>query len=404
MTKFLLITSDEAWLARVKHAFEYEIDAEVLLLDEESLDTTVVMRKLYDADPPVLVVGPGYESTAAPLALARAVDERRPDISVILVAESSPTLLQEAVRAGVRDVIDTGASDDIVRGSLALALEMSLRRRAALRSIDGAEGASRVLTVISPKGGSGKTAMATNTAIGLARLAPNEVVIVDLDLQFGDVTNALRLAPERTMADVARKGSDLDATSVKAFLTPHPSGLFALAAPDSPAEADLVTPEILATTLDLLASEFRYVVVDTGAGLDEPTLLAAEHSTDLVLVCATDVASARGLRKGVEALDMLGLTTQRRHFVLNRADARVGITIQDIEQTVGLDVAVTVCSNRVVPTSMNQGSPLLETDPRSTAAKGFNALVRRIVPSSEFTQSQPAEAKTPLLRRMKGAR
>jgi pilus assembly protein CpaE len=359
----------------------------------DSLDATEtragVLREVQDRNPSVLVVGPGRERADA-LALARAVDECRPDVSVILVSESSPDLLQDAVRVGVRDLVSPDSPDASLRGSLELALETATRRRAALRNALETETASKVITVVSPKGGAGKTALATNLAVGLARVAPNEVVIVDLDLQFGDVGHALRLTPERTIADMARAGSNLDATTVKAFLTPHPSGCFVLCAPDSPADADDVKPQLLGSAIDLLAEMFRYVVIDTGAGLDEATLTAVEHATDLVLISATDVASARGLRKGVEVLDLLGFTNQRRHFALNRADARVGITIQDVESTVGLDVAFTIPSARAVPTSMNQGSPVLESDPRGNVGKGFLQVVRRVAPTFDTPRPQTA--------------
>ena len=388
MSAFLLVGSDREGLKHLRKVLGPELGGEVELL-ADATNASTVLRELQDRNASVLIVAPGCPSADA-LELARAVDEYRPDISVILIAESSPAMLQDAVRAGVRDLLSPDAPHASLRGSLEVALETATRRRAALRNALETETASKVITVVSPKGGAGKTAVATNLAVGLARVTPNEVVIVDLDLQFGDVSNALRLTPERTVADMVPAGDSLDATTVKAFLTPHPSGCFVLCAPNSPAEADDVKPQLLGSAIDLLAGMFRYVVVDTGAGLDEATLTAIEHSTDLVLVSATDVASARGLRKGVEVLDMLGFTAQRRHFVLNRSDARVGITIQDIEATVGLDVACTVPSARSVPTSMNQGSPILESDPRGNTAKGYLQVVRRFAPTFEPSRPQVA--------------
>lgn len=388
MSDFLLIGSDREGLKHLRKVLGPELGPEVELLADAS-NTSTVLRELQDRNASVLIVAPGCATVDA-LELARAVDEHRPDISVILIAESSPALLQDAVRAGVRDLLSPDAPTASLRGSLEVALETATRRRAALRNALETEAASKVITVLSPKGGAGKTAVATNLAVGLARVAPNEVVIVDLDLQFGDVSNALRLSPERTIADLVRAGSAVDATAVKAFLTPHPSGCFVLCAPNSPAEADDVKPQLLGAAIDLLAGMFRYVILDTGAGLDEATLTAVEHSTDLVMISATDVASARGLRKGIEVLDMLGFTTQRRHFALNRSDARVGITIQDIEATVGSDVAFSIPSARAIPTSMNQGSPILESDPRGSTAKGYFQVVRRFAPTLEPSRPQSA--------------
>ncbi len=404
MTKFLLATRDDLWSERVRNAFGDELNGDLRtseLVASDALEAT--LRELGAIDPEILVVGPDI-GVAEALGLARTVDEHRPDVSVVLFAEPSTSLLEQAVRVGVRDVVDPLSPLDIVRSSLERALATAGRRRAALRTEVARESrTSKVITVVSPKGGAGKTAIASNLAIGLARHAPNGVVIVDCDLQFGDVANALRLTPERTLADFARSGSALDATTVKAFLTPHPGGVFALCAPDSPAEADGVTCDTLATAIDLLAEMFGYVVIDTAAGLDETTLTAMEHSTDLVVVCATDVSSARGLRKELEAFDLLGLTAQRRHFVLNRADARVGLTAGDIETTVGLAVTVSIPSSRAVPISMNQGSPVLESEPRSTIGRSLAELVCRFLPKVSVPPP-PAAPTTGRFRRSKELR
>ena len=121
-----------------------------------------------------------------------------------------------------------------------------------------------------------------------------------------------------------------DGASLKLHLTPYREGLFVLAAPVAPGEADEVGSDDLGRIIDMLATDFRYVVVDTDGGLGERTLTVLERATDYVFVCATDVLSVRGLAKEIEALDLIGMTTARRHFVLNRADARVGLDNEDI--------------------------------------------------------------------------
>lgn len=398
MTKILLATNDDQWPVWLGSVFE-DLNGGLRTTRLVGGSSEQTLDELDELDPEILLVGPDIDITEA-LRLARAVDERRPDVSVVLIATPSPSLLEQAVRVGVRDVVDPGSEPEDLRASLEHAMDMAGRRRSVLRTeLNRTAPTSKVITVVSPKGGAGKTAIASNLAVGLARHAMNRVVIVDCDLQFGDVANALRLTPERTIADFAKSSADLDATTVKAFLTPHPSGAFALCAPESPADADGVKPDMLATAIDLLSEMFTYVVIDTGAGLDEATLTAIEHSTDLVIACATDVASARALRKELEAFDLLGLTSQRRHFVLNRADARVGLSVSDIESTVGLDVVVSIPSSRAVPTAMNQGSPILESEPRSTIGRAFGELVSRFVPGPSGTHSvAPANG---LFRRVK---
>ena len=201
------------------------------------------------------------------------------------------------------------------------------------------------MLVLCPKGGAGKTTMATNLALGLARLTPGDVVIVDLDLQFGDVASALGLAPEATFTDATKSLEKLDATTLKANLAAHSSGLFVLCAPLTPIEADDVTVEQIEKVLSLLIESFKYVVIDTASGLDEHTLAALEFATDLLLVSATDVPSIRSTQKEIQALHVIGRPDQRWHFVLNRANAATGLSISAIERAVGISVDVAIPSS-----------------------------------------------------------
>ncbi len=238
-------------------------------------------------------------------------------------------------------------------------------------SPDGPKG--RVIVVVSPKGGSGKTAVTSNVATALAERHPGQVVAVDLDVQFGDLCTTMSLQPEHNLSHLART-NQIDATSVKVFLTPYgDSGLYVLCSASAPVEADVVTADHVTAVLPLLAQDFAYVIVDTSAGLDDRTLAAIECATDLVLVSSLDVTSIRSLRKLVEAMDKIGVKAARR-FVLNRADSRVGITPRDAEAVVGMPVAVGIPSNRDMPLSMNVGTPVVTYAPKSSAAKQLRIL------------------------------
>jgi pilus assembly protein CpaE len=331
----------------------------------------------------IVVIGPDVDDMDA-LFVAETIDHDNPEITTILLAPREAGLIELALHAGVRHVL----APDCEPAELQVAIEKALlasdrRRENLLQSLpppaeqpiapDGRT--RRVITVLSPKGGAGKTTISTNLAIGLARYAPENVAIVDLDLQFGDVASALGLTPEHTFADAKHAARRLDPAALKMVLTPHPKGAFALCAPDDPAAGEMIEIEDVAATLRMLSADLPYVVVDTGAGLDEAALTAIELSTDLVLVCATDVPSIRSLRKLLNALDALGMTGATRHVVFNRADSKVGIEADDVSAMLELPIAVSVPSSRSVPMSVNQGVPVVLLDPKSTVAQSMETLV-----------------------------
>ncbi len=406
MSSILLVTPSAQFEADVRAAYDDALTGEFRYWRDDLLRTDA--RELVDGlagtGAGVVVLGPEIHPDTV-LELARVFDREHPEVVVALVAEATPDLWAEAVHAGVRAVIEPGASDADLRISLDQALQTAKGRRERLAAdaseSDAPDPSTRVIAVISPKGGSGKTTVATNLAVGLAQLAPNEVVLIDIDLQFGDVASALRLTPENTISDTVRAGA-LDTTTLKVLLTPHPANLFALCAPESLAQADDVDPDRLAQIVRPLSSEFRYIVIDTAAGIDPHALAAIELATDLIMVCTTDVPCVRGVRKANDALDVVGLGHKPRHFLLNRADARVGLSASDIESTLGVKIDVSVPSSQGMWLSLNSGTPILESDPDSPAGRAMTDLVERFAPEDAVHASPAPRASGGFRRRRKG--
>jgi pilus assembly protein CpaE len=382
-----LLTPDPAFEERVRRVLPGAEVARRWREEHLRIDPTKVVEELLEGGSGVVCLGPDLPVDAL-LEVAEAVDREHPEVSVVLVVERSATVLDRALAAGVRDIVPPDADDDELGRALARAAETAARRRANLLGASDPQVRSRVISVLSPKGGSGKTTLATNLSVALAGRAPSSVAVVDFDLQFGDVAAALALHPEQGLGDVARASAALDATMLKVFLTPHPSGLFVLCAPETPAEGDEVRYEHASAALRTLAESFPTVVVDTAAGLDETALAAIEQSTDLLFVCPIDVAAVRSLRKELDALDHLGMTAARRHLVLNRADARVGIEPGDVEDVLGMKADISVPSSRAVPFSMNAGTPIVTEDPRSPVARAVQELAVRF--TDEVAPATPA--------------
>jgi hypothetical protein len=209
-------------------------------------------------------------------------------------------------------------------------------------------------------------------------------------VQFGDAAYAFGLVPEHTIGQLAAVPT-LDATTLKVFLTRHePSGATCCAAPSRPTRASPSPTTSRAASSSLLARDVAYVVVDTPAGLDERTLAVLEQATDVVLVSSLDVSSIRNLGKSVDALDRVGLLPPSRSFVLNRADARVGIEPADVEAALGMSIDSAVPSSRAIPFSMNQGHPIVLAEPGSPAAR---ELPRS--PTGSWTPRRPTPSPSP---------
>jgi pilus assembly protein CpaE len=307
--------------------------------------------------------------------------DHRAEMSVVLVATPSNDLWRAAVRAGVRDIVDPHLVDVELEPALERAVEWTARlgRAGGSSAPPPAPTSGRVIVVVSPKGGSGKTMVASNVAAALARDAGGAVALVDLDVQFGDAAYALGLVPEHTIGQLAAAPA-LDATTLKVFLTRHePSGAYVLCGAESPDEGESVTDEIACRVVELLARDVAYVVVDTPAGLDERTLAVLDLATDVVLVSSLDVSSIRNLGKEIDALERVGLLPPSRHFVLNRADARVGIEPSDVEAALGMRIDSAIPSSRAIPFSMNQGRPIVLEEPGSPAARELAALTHRFL-------------------------
>jgi pilus assembly protein CpaE len=301
-----------------------------------------------------------------------------PDVTSILVAEPSADLWRAAIRGGFKDIVDASQSG----ADLPFALQRTLGAQARQTAATAPAQSGQIIVVIAPKGGCGKTAVASNLGALLADSRPGSVAILDLDVQFGDIGCALGLAPERTITDLVQSPI-LDSTTLKLHLTSHSSGAYVLCGSDRPEDADAITDRHVTQIIKLMARDFATVVVDTPAGLDERTLAAVELATDLVFVSSLDVSSIRTLRRELDTLDRLGVVRPSRHMVLNRADSKVGLEASDVEAAIGMQIAFSIPSTRAIPAAMNVGNVVALTEPTSAAGRELRRLANSLNPDVE---------------------
>jgi pilus assembly protein CpaE len=300
----------------------------------------------------------------------------------MMVAETvTADLLRYAMRAGVSDVIESPLDETKIEAAIEqFAHDVLKRRNVASRTSREPDRTERgqLITVTSAKGGSGKTVMATNVALLLNRLADKKVVLVDADLQFGDVCLLLQLEPRFTMVNAAHELHQLDSEMLDSLLTEHPSGLRVLAAPLEPAFADDITTAGLMQMLDVLQETYDYIVVDTASMLDELILSLIEKADQVLMIVDMDLPSVKNAKLALETLRLLKFSTGNVKLVMNRSNSKARLDNKEIEGALKMEIAAAVPSDASVPNSVNEGRPVVETDPKGKVAKGFESVAALI--------------------------
>jgi pilus assembly protein CpaE len=327
-------------------------------------------REFLEQPADVVIVACSSGDDSATHMVDRAV-KHRPDRPVVVMSESSPNgFLRASFEAGADDVITLPQSAQEV----AFTLQKVIARRKGL-SMPG-KAAAPLIAVLGPKGGTGKTLIATNLSVALAQRDAN-VVLVDLDLQFGDIGLALGLSPERTMYDLMKAGPPFDHEKLDRHLIRHSSGVKVLIAPTRPDQASAVSIDYLRDIYASLRTMSDAVIVDTPPGFTPEVIATIDASSAVCMVGMLDSLSLKNTKLGLETLDLMGYDTDHVSLVLNRADSRVGITPDDVSTIVGRGPDVSVPSDREIPRSVNEGTPIVAARQSSNAAKAFRSLADR---------------------------
>jgi len=369
MTRVVLIGPDSS----LEQQAQLLLGEEVLTLAPASSEA-LLTRLMRLSTRPNLVVFGTHLSPAQSLELASTLRLTVPTLAVAGVEDS---LVATATAAGISFVLPTGAELEDVDALFVQASERAARAASLLASPKELRKRGQVITITAPKGGVGKTTIATNLAVVLAAIRPHETVLVDLDLQFGDVAEALALTPTRSIAEAVTPAASRDALLVKHALTTHSSGLLVLAAPASPVAGDRITAHEISLVLRQLAQEYAFVVVDTSPGLSEHTLAAIDEASDVISVTSPDITSLRGLSKELAVLRELGMLPDSHNIVLNMMTRR-SARRQDIERILGDTVNVEIPRSYSVERSTNRGVPVVTDDPRTRASSRLRKLGTRI--------------------------
>jgi pilus assembly protein CpaE len=299
----------------------------------------------------------------------------RPDMGLV-VAIPGPAngSLGEALMAGAHEIVILPAERSVVASAVQKAVA---RVATAAHSSAEADTRSPLVVVLGPKGGVGKTTIATNLATTLAQRGTRTLVI-DLDLQFGDVGLVLGVEPDHTIHDLMTAQGRLDGERLRGFVGRSADGVDVLLAPVRPDQAEAVTPERLVELLDVARNEYDAVVVDTPPAFTSTTIAAIDNAQYSVMVGTLDLPGLKNMKVGLETLDLMGFPRERIVTVLNRADSKVGLLGHDVKKVLGATPQLEVPSDRRVPRSLNAARALVVTEPKAPPAKALRVLGDRI--------------------------
>lgn len=325
---------------------------------------------------------------------------------VILSVQSDSNYMRRAMQAGASDFLTKPPTIDELNSAIRRAGVMAHDERAKLgqpvgtsvrssgSSLASAPMASmgRLITIYSPKGGTGCTTLATNLAMGLYN-EDTTVLLVDGNLQFGDVAVFLNEQSKYNVIDLTSRADELDSEVVENITVKHSqSGVKILAAPNKPEQADTVTGEQFGKMLRFLKTVYSYVIVDTTSSLQEITLSAIDAADILVLITTQDIPSIKSCRLFLDVANAFGMDRNRVVFVMNKYDKRIGITPEKVGDNLKQEIRAVIPFEERVIVSVNKGIPFLVADKSRPLSRAILQLAEVIRQKILEQETQPEQA------------
>lgn len=319
-------------------------------------DADQLYEEIIRLKPMVAIITLGANSEQA-IKLIKRLGSESPRTALISAAHNaSPDLMLQSLRAGAREFLRLPISADELKTVLDRITEFCIGQVEAPRK------KGRMIAVFSSKGGCGTSFIATN----LAACAGARTVLVDLNLQAGDLPLFLGVDPKYSFADMAENRTRLDEALISSFVTPYSSKLSLLAAPKEADSADEIEPEHVFDVLQRLRESYEYVVLDPQHTFDSITLAALDQSDEILLVLTLDIPAIRSTQRALEIFDRLGYPRKKIRIIVNRWSKQIDLDLRQVEKFLGEPVIGFIPSDyQTAVTSINLGQPLVLFDSNS---------------------------------------
>jgi len=363
---FVVLSTDLVNFKAIRTALTAEAGAQLLAggNDIDQLYEEIVRLK------PSAAIISLTENSDASLKLIQRLASECPTTALISAAHNgSPDMILQSLRAGAREFLRLPISTEELRTVMdrvaAFAASQTQKPKAK----------GKIVAVFSSKGGCGTSFVATN----LAASADARTILLDLNLQAGDLPLFLGVDPKYSIADMVENRAQLDESLIHSFVTPYSSHLSLLAAPKQADSADEIEPEHVFSVLQHLRETFEYVVIDPQHTFDSITLAALDQSDEIVLVLTLDIPAIRSTQRALEIFDRLGYPRKKIRIVVNRWSKQIDLDLREVEKFIGEPVVGFIPSDyQTAVTSINLGQPLVVSDPNSKIAQEIRKISEKL--------------------------
>ncbi len=316
-----------------------------------------------------------------------------PESPIIMMSvQGEQDYLRRSMLAGAREFLVKPFSADELINSIRHVHELEKVRRARYAPVAPAapvggpavpvagRETGKIITFFSPKGGVGRTTIATNLAVALHQLTGKPVVLVDGSLPFGDIAVILNMSPKaKTIADLIGSFETADSDVVESILVQHSTGIKVMLAPPTPESTELITGTHIKHVLEMLRERYAYIVVDTWPSFQEQVITMLDVADVILTLMTLEITSLKNVRVFMEVVEKLGYDEAKVQLVANRNDSSGGIKASDVEASLGRKIPHTIVSDgRTLVLAVNRGVPFVISHRDSQVAKDIFALAQKV--------------------------
>ncbi|NLK86474.1 MAG: MinD/ParA family protein [Clostridiaceae bacterium] len=380
--RILIVDDSEETRSNIRQLLSFDDRIEVMGEAENGEEAILLAR---EARPDVVLMDinmPGLDGIRATEEITLEVPET---VVIIMSVQGETEYVRKAMAAGARDFLCKPFNpEELVTTILNVYAAESKRREKISASGYQEEVRSKVITVFSTKGGVGKTTIASNLAVSIARTAKKRVALVDLDLQFGDIAIMLNVSVKNTISDLVKEFSQLDRNLMEEYLVTHFSGVKVLPAPVKPEYAEYITASHVERIINTLRESYHYIIVDSSANFHESVLTSLDMSDKILFISTLDLPTIKNIKAGLDVMDTLRYSQDKIHVVLNKASEQYGIKYKDFEGTLQKPIWSFIPEDsQTVVTSANKGFPFVMTRTETKVAKAIMDICGKLIRETE---------------------